>query len=244
MRAGWRKQRAMRHRSYVFCSALRSWKNLAERDRKVRSVMPFVPAPNIIMTEVRYVLAGQKIENRIMVDNGGSVEPADLSAVAIATWNWAETAYIGNLSDDLLLSAVVCTDLTASDAGQYTYAPDATTTGSEANATLPNECAFCVSLHTASRGRSARGRWFVPAIPLAFMVDANNVTAGFASSMVSSLQTLINELTTGTRLPVIVSYRHDNAPRVGGPVYYPIISAAASDTLIDSQKRRKPGVGS
>jgi hypothetical protein len=85
---------------------------------------------------------------------------------------------------------------------------------------------------------------FIPAIPSVFMADANNVTGTFASSIVSAVQTLINELTDGTRLPVIVSYIHDNAPRVGGPVYFPILSAASADTLVDSQKRRKPGVGS
>lgn len=206
--------------------------------------MPFVPAPQIIMGEIRYTLFGQHIENRIMVDNGAVVNAADLEAVAIQLWNWSEGALIGGLSTNLHLDAAVSTDLTTSEGGQFTYAPDTTTVGGVSGDMLPNECAFCVSLHTASRGRSARGRMFIPAIPQAAMVDANNLTGVAASALVSSVQTLINELTTGTRVPVIVSYRHDNAPRVGGPVYFPILSSAATDTLIDSQKRRKPGVGS
>jgi len=205
--------------------------------------MPFVAAPNIIEVEFRYMLMGQHIENRIMVDNGATVDAADLEAVAIDAWNWCEGTYIGSFSTNLLLNAVVCTDLTTSEGGQFTYAPDTTTNGTATTDMLPNECSLCISLHTASRGRSARGRWFTPPPTIDFMEDANNVTSGFASAMVSALQTLINTLTTGTRLPVIVSYIHDGAPRSGGPVYFPILSAALTDTLIDSQKRRKPGVG-
>lgn len=206
--------------------------------------MAFVPAPNIIMAEVRYTLSGQQIENRIMVNNGGTVDAADLEAVAIAVWDWAETSYIGSLSDDILLVSVVTTDLTTAEAGQYTYAPDTTTGGTETGDTLPNECALCISLRTGSRGRSARGRWYVPAIPVNFMENANNVTAVFGGQMVTALQTLINDLTEGTRVPTIVSYVTNGAPRVGGPVYFTITTASLTDTVIDSQRRRKPGVGS
>jgi len=211
--------------------------------RKRENAMAFVPAPNIIEAEIRYTLFGQKIENRIMVDNGAAVDAAALEAVAIQVWDWAETGLIGGLSTNLQLNAVVCTDLTTNEGPQFTYAPDATTTGGVAGAMLPNEVAFCISLHSTSRGRSARGRMFIPAIPVSATSDANNLSSVAAGALVSSVQTLINDLTTGTRIPVIVSYRHDNAPRSGGPVFFPIVSAAATDTLLDSQKRRKPGVG-
>jgi hypothetical protein len=206
--------------------------------------MPFVPSPNTIELELRYILFDQHIENRIMVDNGAAVTAADLEAVAIAGWNWAESTLFGNLSENLHLNETVATDLSASDGGQFIYAPDTTTVGGASGTMLPNEVALCVTLTTPARGRSARGRMFIPAIPTTFMRDANNVTDAFASSIVTDVQDLINVLTTGTRRPVVVSYRHDNAPRPGGPVKYPITGCKLTDTLVDSQKRRKPGVGS
>lgn len=205
--------------------------------------MPFVPVINTMMVEIRYTLFGQHIENRIMVDNGTTVDAAALEAVAIDVWNWAEATLLPDLSDELLLNAVVATDLSASDGPQFTYAPDATTNGSVTGSMLPNEVAFCVSLHSTSRGRSARGRMFIPAIPVSSTSDANNLSTVAAGALVSDVQELLNTLTTGTRLPIIVSYISDGAPRVGGPVKYPIVSAVATDTLLDSQKRRKPGVG-
>ena len=205
--------------------------------------MPFVPAPNIIEMEFRYTLDNCHIENRVMVDNLAPVTAADLEALAILGWNWAEATLLPLINSSLLLNEVVTTDQSAIDGGQFSYAPDATTTGGEGDACLPNECAFCVSLHTASRGRSARGRFYVPAIPVSSLITQNRLSTTAASALVSALQTLINAIDTAGQLLVIVSYITGGAPRVGGPVFYPVVSAVATDTIIDSQRRRKPGVG-
>jgi hypothetical protein len=42
---------------------------------------------------------------------------------------------------------------------------------------------------------------------------------------------------------VIVSYITDNAPRVGGPVYFEVNDILIVDDVIDSQRRRLPGRG-
>jgi hypothetical protein len=206
--------------------------------------MPFVPAPNIIEVEIRYTLFGQKIENRYMVDHLAAVDAAAVEAAAIQGWDWAETTLLPHLSTFLGLREVVATDLTSAESFQFTYAPDATTIGSVTGAVLPNEVAFCISLHTGTRGRSARGRMFIPAIPVGAMVDANNLGASSVTVLVEDVQTLINSIATGGETMTIVSYIHDNAPRPGGPVYFPVTSAAATDSLVDSQRRRKPGNGS
>jgi len=205
--------------------------------------MPFVPVSDSMQVEMRYTLFSQHIENRIFVHNGAPVDAAALEAVAIIVWDWVETHLIGGLSENLHLNEVVATDMTSAEGPQFTYAPDTTTSGGVSGAMLPNEVAFCVSLHSASRGRSARGRMFIPAIPVSATADANNLTAIAAGALVSSVQTLINDLTVDARQPVIVSFRHDGVVRPGGPVLFPIISAVATDTLLDSQRRRKPGVG-
>jgi hypothetical protein len=75
------------------------------------------------------------------------------------------------------------------------------------------------------------------------MADDNNVNAGFASSVAATFPTLFSAIETIGPLAVIVSYISEGAPRPGGPVYFPISSASVLDTLVDSQKRRKPGVG-
>jgi hypothetical protein len=206
--------------------------------------MAFVPAPNIVQVEWRATRNGSQIENRLMIDVLTAPTEVLLTALATAMWDWWVETYTIVLHGDVHLTEVVATDMGASDGFQVTYAPDAVSTGSRTGAALPNEVAVCVSLRTSSRGRSARGRFYTLSVSLNQMVDDNNLSSAAAAEILSVMDSLLTIIGDFGYLPSIVSYVHDNAPRVGGPVYYPITSAILVDTLVDSQKRRKPGVGS
>jgi hypothetical protein len=206
--------------------------------------MAFVPAPNIIMTEFLYTLSAQQCENRVMVNNLAAVDATALENVAVAAWDWWETNYAPLISNDCLLRAVQTTDLTTDTGGQFVYAPDGTTTGEDTGATMPNETSLCISLRSDARGRSARGRWFVAGLPFIAMLNANEVTSAYASAAVTALNGLRTAITGLSKDLVIVSYRHNKAPRPGGPVYFTVQSATIVDNIVDSQRRRKPGVGS
>jgi hypothetical protein len=205
--------------------------------------MAFVPAPNVIMVEWRATLKGQKCENRMMWDVLTVPTPANLVDFATFAWDWWENTYAAVITTAVNLREVVVTYMGVENGDQYTYAPDTTTTGDISTQGLPNETSLCISLRTGQRGRSARGRWFMFGIPISVMADENNVSGSYATSSVSALQTLINDVTGGGNLPVIVSYITDGAPRAGGPVYFTITTALLVDTVVDSQRRRKPGVG-
>jgi hypothetical protein len=205
--------------------------------------MAFVAAPNIIQVEWRQTLNGQKCENRMMIDWLSVPEHSNLLDVAVSGWNWWETTYSPLISAGVLLNSVVATYMGDINGDQATYAPDATTVGGVAGAGMPNETSFCLSLRSGFRGRSARGRWFMLGIPRSSMADDNNVSTGFADDSVSALQTFVNDVTAGGIKPVIVSFISEGIPRPGGPVYFVIETVLAVDTVVDSQRRRKPGVG-
>lgn len=206
--------------------------------------MPFVPAPNIVQVEMRAIHNAQKVENRVMVNVLTDPTPAILSELAILAWDWWELTYAPLLPITVLLNEVVTTDMSAVDGGQVTYAPDATTTGENASGELPNEVSVCVSLRTGSRGRSARGRFFTLGVSVDTMADANNIETTYASALTSALGALITAIDTAGYQMSIVSYISDGVPRPGGPVYYAVSTAVITDTIVDSQRRRKPGVGS
>jgi hypothetical protein len=206
--------------------------------------MAFVPAPNIVMVEWRYTLFGQQCENRLHINHFGDPGPTELNSYAVNAWNWWELTYSPFIVDDCTLREVVATDIGVQNGEQVTYAPDTTTTGASIAFPLPNETSYCVSLRSASRGRSARGRWYVAGIPNNLLADANNLTSAAAENYRAALQTYINSVSAGAKAVVIVSYRTNNAPRPGGPVYFIVTSAVITDTVLDSQRRRKPGVGS
>ncbi len=205
--------------------------------------MAFVAQPNIIQMEWRYTLNGQECENRLNIDNLTTISEANLTAFATGAWDWWDTSYSPFITERCTLREVVATDMGEQNGAQIHYAPSTTLTGTVVGAAYPNETSFCVTLSTQSRGRSARGRWFVAGIPTASRQDDNNITAAYAEGYRGALQTYINAISAATRLVVIVSLRSNNAPRPGGPVYFPVSSAVVKDTLFDSQKKRKPGVG-
>jgi hypothetical protein len=204
--------------------------------------MAFVPAPNIMMVELRATNAGQKIENRFMFNQMGPVTPSGLQDIATLAWNWWQNSYAEFLPSTVALVESVATDLTTLNGPQFTYAPASGVIGGNLTSPLPNEVSLAVSLRSTARGRSARGRFYVLAIPSGEMADANSVESLYASGLVSAAQTLINDSQDVAPL-TIVSYRTNNAPRPGGPVYFPVSSAVVVDLVVDSMKRRKPGVG-
>lgn len=206
--------------------------------------MPFVPAPNIVMIEWRATRNAQNIENRVMVDMLEEPNIIAMSDLAIVCWDWWENVHSNHLHASVNLREVVATSLHEADGPQYSYAPDTTTVGQLDGTALPNECAFCVSLRTGHRGRSARGRFYTMSVAQAQMLDDNNLTPTAVADLVSDLTALRTAINDPGLLLTIVSYRTDNAPRVGGPVYFPVSGATAVDATVDSMKRRKPGVGS
>ena len=205
--------------------------------------MAFVAAPNIIMVEWRQTMAAQQIESRIMLDNFADPDASSLEAAAIAAWDWWENDLAPNLTVDVALREVVATNMGSIDGAQFMYAPDATTTGELSGPTLPNEVAICLSFRTGNRGRSARGRMFISGLPDNSRDTPNTISTTYASAILTSGAALLTAF-TGTPQFVIVSYFSEGAARPGGPVYFPVTSVVLTDRVVDSQRRRKPGVGS
>jgi len=205
--------------------------------------MAFVPAPNIVMVEIRATLGGQKIENRVMVDALTTPTASIVSDICNVVNVWAQGTYFDQLPDAVALTEVVATDLTVENGDQITITPVGPFVGALLGTTMPNEVSFCVSLRSSSRGRSARGRAYVLGL-VQSDVNGNNLSSTRAEGLRSAfeeLKTVINE--AGWAL-TIVSYRHNNAPRVGGPVYFLVETVVVTDLVVDSMRRRKPGVGS
>lgn len=204
--------------------------------------MPFVPAPQIVRVEVRALYLGQHIENVFDIDALTAVGPGEIDDITNLVSVWAQAEYWPLLPNTCQLTEVVGTDMGDENGGTHTIIPEGTVVGGRSGDPMPNETSFCVSLRTGSRGRSARGRKFVLGI-LKDDTDANSLIGTLPADFVAAFQTLVTTMTTNGFAWVIVSYIHDNAPRVGGPVYFPVTTCVAVDNLLDSQRRRKPGNG-
>lgn len=204
--------------------------------------MPFVPAPNIVQVEIRMRLDGQNIENRIMVDALAPVTPAIVSTIANGVGDWVKDHLAPQLPDAISFREVYAKDLSAVDGYEATF-DLSEVTGAVIGVPLPNHVTICASLRTGSVGRSARGRLYWPVLT-EDQVTNNTVNGPTLSNIRTTLMALREVITTDLMMSwVVVSYRHNNAPRPGGPVYYVISNVVFTDDTVDSQRRRLPGRG-
>lgn len=205
--------------------------------------MSFVAAPQIVQVEVRCTLDSQRVENVFDIDALTTVTPTIVDDITNLVSVWAQDTYFDLLPHNVALREVVGTDLTTITGTQVTITPSGSVVGAVAANALANETTLCISHRTGNRGRSARGRSYVLALPVD-EVAGNNVAAGWADLLVAAFETLRTRVNTAGWAWVVVSRRSGGVPRPGGPVYFPITTNLVTDLIVDSMRRRKPGVGS
>lgn len=202
--------------------------------------MPFQPTDDVASCELRYTWQGENVENRLHFFRDGFT-PADLLTLATECYtSWA--SYFSPItSNTVTLREAYATDLRTEDGPTATYAPGTLVTGINVNESVTNNTALCLSLRTALRGRSRRGRFYT--VGLTENVVANNrVSEAARTAWVQALTDLqIAVELVGWQLVVL--------SRVSGGVPRPVASSATVtqiltvDDVVDSQRRRLPGRG-
>lgn len=204
--------------------------------------MPFVPVPETIQVEMRMRLDGQKVENTLYFHKIGGWSAADVPVAYNALLLWWNNNYAVPLSSALTLNEIAIKDLSSETGfGFEISTPVPKPAGDSAEPALPNNVALCVSFRTASRGRSFRGRNFVPGLPRTSVTQntVDSTQAGLISDAYNELLTVADSLGADW---VVVSRFSGNAPRVTG-VHTVITGATIVDLTVDSQRRRLPGRG-
>jgi len=205
--------------------------------------MPFVAAPQIVRVNLRALFAGSIVENVFDVDALTAVSAGEVDDITNLVSVWAQTTYFPILPAAIQLQEVTGTDMGEENGLTHTIVPEGVVTGGQSGDVMPNETTFCVSLRSGNTGRSARGRKYVLGLRKS-ECTGNTLEAASVVAFVSAFQDLVEALATNGFAWVVVSRVTNNAPRVGGPVYFPITTCVAVDNLLDSQRRRKPGNGS
>jgi len=189
------------------------------------------------------LMDGQQIENTFYVSAEATIPEADLVTIADTVLDWVGSTYFPQLSNVVTCVGVKTVDLSTDTGPTHTSVPSSTLSGGVAQPSVPNATAWAVKRLTASRGRSGRGRVFVPAIPTTSRVGTNGLSSSFANAIVTAMNLLGTDLSTAGFQPVVVSRFHNHLPRVAG-IALPITSWAYSDLVLDTQRRRGPGRGS
>jgi len=211
--------------------------------------MPFVPAPNTALIEVVYEWDGQVVENTLYYEKNTTPILTDLAALTDAVRAYIIDQVLPALAATIQLVRVVGTLLDTIDGLQAFSTTDLPMSGS-GGASVPNNVSICVSLKSANRGRSARGRNFIPGLPTAGFVESE-----MTPTLRAAFQTAWNGLITVAAedgWTQVVCSRFSGFTIVDGKkvptprpeaVNYAIVSAQIIDDVADSQRRRLPGRG-
>lgn len=204
--------------------------------------MPFIPVPGAAFCAVIWRLDGQSLQTCLDVTvETETVE--NMQNAAIALFGGMIEFVLPQLSADIQLESSVAAGLETESSPIGVHVPITAQFGAVSASSLPNNVAYSVSKFTGLRGRSFRGRLFLPGIPENVRETPSTVTAAYRSNIATAFDGLLAHMISEGFPPVVVSRFTDNAPRTTG-LATPVIQLAPVDSVLDSQRRRLPGRGS
>lgn len=202
--------------------------------------MAFIPIPNSASLCFNFVTAGQNWQFCLTIRKStGAPTTGDLATLVTQGHSWYAATLKSLIYSSTSLKSIIATDQTVQGG------PQAITTYNEAGTAsgglIPVGTPLVVSLRTALRGRSYRGRVYVSGLSSTFLTDAANISSGYAASFGSAFLTLLSSLATAGFDIVVASKQHNGA--VTSPAATNPVIAFVVDTFLDSQRRRLAGRG-
>lgn len=200
--------------------------------------LAFIPTVNAIKISIIGSLAGQQVVLDLTIGTPTSPSVSDLQDAADAVDTWLQTDLLPELTTAYSVNEIKAYDLSSSSAP--VYSKPVTINGAVSAPSVTNGTALVASLRTAGRGRSARGRNYVPGLP-------NNIgtttatTSGKAAGIgaaYSNIPTYLGPL--GMDL-VVDSLYTGGAARSSG--FKQPVTSVIINLDYDSQRRRLAGRG-
>jgi hypothetical protein len=203
--------------------------------------MAFIPVPDTVKISFVYNWQTEVCVNTMHWSKAGGYSAADMVALATELGNSHIATFLPLLSSAILLEEVNAVDLSDITGPSVTSTSALPSTGGVTTGSLPNNVAMCITRKTALRGRSYRGRMYVPGCPTAMLLSSTGWTGTARGNVASAYNDLIlaGEFLGWTH--VVVSYQNAGVVRLSG-VATPVTSFDI-DPLVDSQRRRLAGRG-
>lgn len=204
--------------------------------------MPFIPVPNTLAIDVIYELDGQRVENTLYAEAADVPWDEDsILGMLNAIRGIIVTDLLPLLANSIQLVQLIGTLLDAVDSIAVTLNVSPPVAGGVSGGAMPNNVTYTIQFKTLLRGRSFRGRNYVPGLPRS-EVTGNAISASLRTGLLDFYSTLQALIEAGGATWVVVSRFSNGLPRVTG-VTTPITGPATADTVTDSQRRRLPGRG-
>jgi hypothetical protein len=204
--------------------------------------MAYIPAPQTVMAELRFLWSTQKVENVLYFQASGGLTTALMTTLGNNLIGWWNTNFKPISSNILNLNEVFLTDLTTQTSPTVSVVTGLPSPGTDAAESMPFNVSLCFSFRTAGRGRTSRGRNYVPGLTEG-KVNGNGILSSYFTPATAAYTTLIGAGTFTPGLQWCVVSRHFNGVPRTSALVQPITSVVLVDQIIDSQRRRLPGRG-
>jgi len=204
--------------------------------------MAYIPVADTVLLEMFQGLHGQKVENTLYFRLAGGMSVAQMTDLWNKMLTWWTVNLAPHLSNDLTLRGGKVTDLsTQSGAALDFNAPTPNPAGTVPSPSLPGNVACCVSIKTAARGRSFRGRNYIAGIAEASVVG-NTLDLAVTVNVQAAYDAILTVPFVAPWEWVVVSRYANKLPRVTG-VATAVTRAQVIDRNVDSMRTRLTGRG-
>lgn len=203
--------------------------------------MAFVPVPDTVEAALVMHFENSEMVNTLHYELSGGWDENTMTGLASELISLWATNIAPRLSNQLTLNSIRVTDM-ETESGQVIEITDPTPqAGAQTGDPLPANCALQVIWRTPYRGRSYRGRIFVPGL-----IDLTANGSSVAPTELSLFATAWGNFVTVTVLSlqahlVVASRYHNGVPRIQGVATH--VTGLSIGGHIVSQRRRLPGRG-
>lgn len=203
--------------------------------------MAFIPVPNCAEVVMAGQMNGHAAYLTLNFSQAGDFSESDLEDLLDIVGNWWDNELSAVVCDDWAMPLLRAVDLSSST-GAFAQKNDMVEpTGQIVTQAVPDNVAMVVTLQTSLRGRSNRGRNYVPGLPYAVLADTSQWTTLSIAAMKETYDALLTALSSTPFSLTVVSRYTNNAPRVVGT--HTPVSEIIVRNKIGTQRRRVLGTG-
>lgn len=203
--------------------------------------MAFIPVPNTAEIVLQGNTNGHAAYLTLYAEQGEPFSPGDLEALLTAVGSWWDEDLSTIVTTSLNMPSIKVTALDSDSAPTAVKTDMAETTGQVAEVPVTDQAAAVVSFYTQNRGRSFRGRNYVPSVSRSNLLNTSLWTSAFAEALTDVYGQLADKFNTTPFTHVVVSRYGFGSPRLIG-ITTPVQSYVGKQ-LIGTQRRRIIGVG-
>lgn len=203
--------------------------------------LPYVPFPNCVEAVLQGISSATAAFITMGFQFGGSIAPSDMSTLAARLEAWYHANVQPNICPSCDFESIKLTDLTTAFSPVINHSFATPGIGAATPPEVPNNCCMVVSFGTLNRGRSYRGRNYIPALPIASQVTGTLWSAAVAAVWTAAYQALPPLIASYGWEHVVLSRFNGGSRRTVG-VATRVTSYQAKEP-IGTQRRRVIGHG-